>query len=73
MYKLTKLTTKETKLKEHDIVTLKVNLPNLNFGTTGTVIFVYSNNKKYEVEFYTEKSTFIETLSRKQLHLKKST
>ena len=53
--------------KEHDIVVLKVDLPNVPKGTHGTVVHVYSEGKAYIVEFLVGKTSELATLVNDQL------
>ena len=57
-------------MKEHDIVVLAVDLPNVPRKTRGTIVHVYSDNKSisYEVEFSGNKENFVERLLEGQMY-----
>ena len=59
-------------IKEHDLVTLKVDLPNIPSGTEGTVVHIY-NNETFVVEFFQKNKTIaVETVDRTQIEPRSS-
>jgi len=54
--------------KELDVVTSKVDLPDVPSGTTGTVVHVYPDGKAYEVEFVVSGKSVVTTVLNSQLN-----
>ena len=49
-------------MQNHDIVTIKIDLPNIPKGTKGTIVYTYAV-WVYEVEFIINGKSILETLT----------
>lgn len=61
---------KSNTFKEFDIVFLSEKIDNLSINTKGAIVFVYSDNEHYEVEFVYNNESIVKTVSKKQIILK---
>jgi len=57
---------KNSKFKEHDVVYLLEELPDVKKGTKGSIVHIYNDNS-YEVEFIVKDKSILKTLNKEQI------